>query len=707
MTRRRLDMEQENAQTTSSNAMRVKIDKFAGSYAGQARRKLEIAIAPDFARLLAHLVRAEKLTGGVRDQLDTGESWGPRYHRDITSAEKDVRKADNVIDTLRRRTQGTPYAFVGLQLSDIANTNLNPAREHLWEAYQTRSGQRIDSIRNGWQQIHRALGRLNSLIKEYESTKEEFDIADRTERIKKMYRVYVENAHTHLGISQAGGSKHSMKPVEFELDEEYLKRLQEVLLMRQELLAELAKILDDDPRLLRRYMNNFQNQSDTLRLQLSKLRERQEMLARDSGAWADNQGPRREAVLAVLRKLRLEQTHEVAEATGNLAERFEAWLPFDAQDDPNDPAAEARRQVAHIAARGQELARAADKGDTELAVAEAETLYQLLRELEVAMRRLAASPDIEGVDVFAIRRILDSRKIITDVTSWLRRMREIQQGNFYNAAAIEQYQLAADTDQLAAKLSAVEQQIAGMLQQTDGTLAMTIAAKSRQLLQTLDQQVTPNQLAAAVALQQPDWQRVKTRQDAAITALSKAEQSFDEMIKAAIEEIEKLPPMDPIASLLDDPTLDEILAQLEAEGNLEEELGLPRRRSNLQVIGDWMRPGAQRSNGGGDSGTLLASRIRQELQRMQQAADRRRQAALERADKRVKEATSIANKDKTRRRPGGKSTDWNKLVAQLEPGILQGRDNLPPQEYRSAIKRYYEIVNRQSSRDADEPAESR
>ena len=70
-----------------------------------------------------------------------------------------------------------------------------------------------------------------------------------------------------------------------------------------------------------------------------------------------------------------------------------------------------------------------------------------------------------------------------------------------------------------------------------------------------------------------------------------AEQTFDRILQAIVDELDKIPPADPIASLLEDPTLDEILAQLENEQDFLEELGLSLRPSNLQVMGYRMSRG--------------------------------------------------------------------------------------------------------------------
>ena len=62
-----------------------------------------------------------------------------------------------------------------------------------------------------------------------------------------MYQVYVENAQALLEMKDTDPDRYNRKMAEFNLDDEYLQRLKEVIKMRSELEAELAKILGDDP----------------------------------------------------------------------------------------------------------------------------------------------------------------------------------------------------------------------------------------------------------------------------------------------------------------------------------------------------------------------------------------------------------------------------------------------------------------------------
>jgi hypothetical protein len=150
--------------------------------------------------------------------------------------------------------------------------------------------------------------------------------------------------------------------------------------------------------------------------------------------------------------------------------------------------------------------------------------------------------------------------------------------------------------------------------------------------------------------------------------------------------MDKLPVQDPIADLLDDPTLDELLAQLEQESALLESLGIPQRPTNLQIIGDWMRPGSGGGSGGGAPGMVM-NHLRNEEQRAQRRLNQTYDRAIARA---LKETTP---KQKVVMPEATKLSDWNQLVSDLGDNLRQGRDKAPPEQYRRAIEQYFTQIS--------------
>jgi hypothetical protein len=722
MTRRSLDI----AQSSSSNRMRLSVDQWAGSFESQQRAKLEMAIAPELDALDKSLAKAQQTARGVLDELEANRQWRATHDRDVANAERSADESQRIVKRLQDRSKDTPYAFIGLQVTDISLAHIGPARTNFWKALESQGDDRIASVRDGWQHIGRARELVAELRGQYERARREFQLAESVERVKKMYQVYLENSQALLETQDSDPTRYGRKMVEFDLDDDYLKRLQEVLEMRRDLRAELARILAEDPRLLRRFMDSLRYRSNNLREELAKLVNDQADLNREVRAWTlveDADRPRIEKIL-LLRQV--QEAAKMATAAGELQTRYQTWLPLDRESKDAELAA-ATKTIQAMAAAASELNASAQQfvadaqrvtatpsaGDaasetpgtpasTEASeapaasvsqqplddmLADAQALYEQLSKSEVALRQLAVREDGAETATFAANRLVDTRRLIADTSAWVRQTRAHKAGNYTGAAEVDQYRLAMKTEELAGKLGSIEQTLAGVMQRSDGSLPQPIAEKAREFISTLDKEVSPNQLAAVYALHSNQMPRATQRQKAAGDALTKAETTYDELMRLAIEELDKLPVQDPVADLLDDPTLDELLAQLEQELPLEELLGIPQRPSNLRIVGDWMRPGGDNALSTGGA-SMAMNQLRQNEQQARQRLNRAYQRAIARA---LKESVP---KTKVEIPQPAKLADWNQLVSKLGDDLQQGRDKAPPEQYRRAIEQYFAQISR-------------
>jgi len=536
-----------------------------------------------------------------------------------------------------------------------------------------------------------------------------------------MYRVFVEDSMALLKPDEGEGNRYGRKRVEFELDEEYLQRLEEVLQMRAEMRAELARILAEDPRLLRRFLDAQRNRQSVLRNELDRLMERQSELNRETRAWTAAEDDKRPQLAAILMGRHVESVQELAIAAAELHDRFETWSPLGKEVEDADFKATAE-VLQEIATATQELSaeglkyvaestrakKVEDKAETtatgeetdevqptenafdpgqavEQISNDAQQLYERFTQLEVLLRQIGSRQDRVDIAYFATNRLLETRRLIEQTSAWVRQLKQQQAGNYHRSAEVAQYRLAMETDAMAGKLSDVEQRLAGLLQNEAGMLPEAMAEKSRSLLATLDEQAAPNQLAAVYALRRNQLPRATSRQESALKALELAGKLYDEMVEASIKELDKMPVQDPIASLLDDPTLDELLRELEQEIPIEEALGIPRRPSNLQIMSDWLRSGGDNSLITGGNSRMLLNQMRQQQQLRQRQLDKAYRRAVARA---LKEA-DVADLPKLAR----ETADWNRLASQLDDDLRQGRDKAPPERYRRAIEQYFRQVS--------------
>ena len=195
------------------------------------------------------------------------------------------------------------------------------------------------------------------------------------------------------------------------------------------------------------------------------------------------------------------------------------------------------------------------------------------------------------------------------------------------------------------------------------------------LQKMIDVEIPSAQLLAAQALLDGDSRLANLQQQEINQDFEKAERTFDEILQAIADERDKLPPEDPIASMQRDPTLDEILSQLEFERDYFERLGLSGRLSNLRYVSSGMAmPGSMAS---------MMSR----LQQMRRLSNRAYRRAIERARK---DAKNEYRKPKLAQEKG----DWDVLATQLHDAMLQGDNRVAPERYRPAIEHYTDQISR-------------
>ena len=707
-------------QSASSNRMQLMVDETATSFDGQRRIELELAIAPYLEDIDVALAKAQLLSRSVLDESDKNPEWQPKHGRDINKAEGHVAEALNAVDELHNRTRGTLYAFVGLQLIDISQAHIYPARQEFWKGLQTEGDPRIVAVRDGWQHTGRARDLLGRLTDQFEKARRDYSLADTVNKIKKMYQVYVENSLAMLRESSES-SPYSRKMAEFDLDDEYLARLKEVLEMRNEMRAELARLLADDPRLLRRFLDAQRNRTKILRYELADLAEQQGGLNRKVKAWNVVEEDRRSDLAAILLQRHVKGIEEIALSAADLHDRFETWLPLnrDAEDVDLLATGELLQQIATstrevsasaggFAGRKTGVSPTAspettspeagkteadkntsdDDNSLDAIVGEAEQLYEQFNRLEVLLSQLGMREGQVEIAGFATNRLIETRRLVERISAWIRQLQHHQAGEFHRAAEIQQYQLAMATDALAGKFADLEQQLSATLQIRDGTLPEPIAEKARGLLAALDEQAAPNQLAAVYGLRRNQLPRAVSRQESALKALQLAEKEYDAMIDLVLKELDKFPVQDPIASLLNDPTLDELLRQLEQEVPLNEVLGIPARPTNLQIMGDWLSGGMGSGAIGYNANQVLMNKMREEQMKRQRAIEQAFRKALARA---LKESQAEGVVDPAA--PARKTVDWNDLASKLGDDLQQGRNTAPPERYRRAIEQYFRQIS--------------
>jgi hypothetical protein len=95
-------------------------------------------------------------------------------------------------------------------------------------------------------------------------------------------------------------------------------------------------------------------------------------------------------------------------------------------------------------------------------------------------------------------------------------------------------------------------------------------------------------------------------------------------------------------------------------------------------------------------GRMFANQFWQRGNRNRNRLDRSYRDAIARA---LKESNERTAPEGARAVAG---VNWNRLVAELEDDLQQGRDKAPPEQYRRAIAQYFNEISRVAAEKAEE-----
>ena len=642
MAKRMLDV----GQTAACKPRNIAVDENAGSFDGEKRQKLEIAIESVLKRLDELLARAQ--TNTVQRQFEPATT-------NLTASER-------AISDLTSRTTGTPYAFVGLQLQNIAQAHISPAKQSLAET----------NVDQASFHIARAREMLAALTKTYENVKRDQQVADAMQRLSRMYQVFLEDTQALLGNKKGPINSYDRKIAE--VDEAFAGKLKELLEERKKIMAELAKLLAEDPRMLRRYLAMMQLQGTSLRDQFTLLAERQQNIQQQLADWNAAPDNERDTVAEKLRRTYAAGRQKVAEDAAKLRENMETWLPLDVKPD--------EKQVQDALAKAEKIARLASASDTNSA-------QQALAEMHALRESL---PQMSGINssnkarlaTYIANRLPEVESLITEHSGQMKIAESLGTNDFAKVAEVVQHRVHQDTYALGEKLISAEEQF--------GHLSEDIFQTAASLNRTVQGDIIHPQKSSVEKLAAREVKPAEEIINKLPPSFDEAEKHFDNLMRLLIAELDKAPPPQSPGGA---GSLEDILAMLEDEAKASENLGIPCRPLNVSVMREWMQPNSNPGQGTGQ-GRAQAQAAAVQAQEGQDAAQRLAKQARQSA----KKALAEAKKEKAdfarvsgSAAPGRQSEAWNKLASQLQKDLLQGRDNVPPEQYRAAIEAYFRIIS--------------
>jgi hypothetical protein len=192
-------------QSANSSKRSIKVDEWAGTAGNDVRAKLEIAIDRYLADLDAALAAAQKPTEALKLHVEQKLNWTAAEDAQLASARKGAADASGVIVDAVKKTAGTPYAFMGLQLGDIGVSHVDPARKHLAAATNLKTDSAAQSLQLDRASYHLAQARMRlaNLTREYEAVKKDNTLADAMQHLQKLHQLYLKDMMAALASSRA------------------------------------------------------------------------------------------------------------------------------------------------------------------------------------------------------------------------------------------------------------------------------------------------------------------------------------------------------------------------------------------------------------------------------------------------------------------------------------------------------------------------
>ena len=550
--------------------------------------------------------------------------------------DKDLSSSEEAIADIRDDTRDTQFAFVGLQMLELGRFHVTPARDCIFAAIQTPVGSDGNTSKS-LHHIERARELLAALLKRYDAIAREDKLEDSLEETVKIYEIYVER--THQLMREARQNKHPLdrKMAVVEVDQTYLDRYAEVLTLRREMLAELARMLADDPRLASRYLDLIKRRRDTLLEQLRELSEQQEDLTTELSGWLAVDESQRKDLWTLIFEMRLQSADRLASDTAEFSEQMVKQLPLSLDVDRGTAAAalrfvqDAAQFAREISFETRKMYGASEEPSLEGVTRKTSQLLACLRQTERALDRLSFENDgptdelgqENEVVEYASARLVELQVVSDQAFAWSRMLKHAVKREYPFIASGDQRRLGIATEQLRIGLLSMEDELQTQFQRAAGNTdePVSLPVEVRELISELHrvmEGITLNQAAATYSLSVPELADAEQQQHKALEGFQKAEELFGKIRREVVKHLDEYDVDDPNIDDLQDPTLDEFLEQLEREPNIEARLGIPDRPNNLRIIADtmtWQMEG----------GNFLNESLNAARQRMQEAMKKKQE----------------------------------------------------------------------------------
>lgn len=610
---------------------------------------------------------------------------------------------ETYIGELREETREQQFAFVGLQMVHIGTTHVTPARDRVFAAIREPLG--TDQPKVALHHIVRAREMLATLLKRYDRVAREEALADAIDDSVEMYEVYVEKMQSLMREARQNRNPLQRRMAVIEVDQDYLDRYAEVETLRREMMTEFGRMLGDDPRLLARYLELLRRRRTSLRDQLTELVDRQDEVATELSGWLQVGEDQRPDLWMIVAEMRLHAATPLAKEADGLLERVKQTLPLVLKEDEGT-AVLVLQQAENVARAAREITFDARKvletgstDDVPKLKSNADQLVVLFGELDAALDQLNFENEgDEEVADYVSRRLIESRTVTDQADAWAEVAERLQNKAYAGLAEIDQRAVSIATELLRIEMLGMEDDLEGQFQQVAETeVPGPIVDMIRELHRTMEA-ITFHQSSASFALTQGKLERAESQQFKALDAFEKAEKLFDLIRRAVVAELDQYDVDDPNIADLEDPTLDEFLARLEREPNIQALLGIPNRPRNLRVLADSMLFQQNGQGGLGDASQAARQRARREMRMQLAKGGRRPEEESEDPEKSDSEMTDEEREERERAK---------QMQEMLEKSLASVQEKLDDpqtkQEQREQLEKMAQNMQRMLNQQSSQP----
>lgn len=508
-----------------------------------------------------------------------------------------LRGVNNTLGAIYQSSRETHLALVGLQLLNLSRTHIQPAVDRLTWVKQSIGADENDitqpdtHLAAAIRHVTSAETFLADVLQRFADRIRDEQLADGATEVAKIYEVYVEKAQRLMEQLDVDRNPLRRRRAIFELDDAYLQRRAEVERLRRDMMAEFARMLADDPRLLRRYLDSVRRNQTSLRDRLTEAAEAQWHIGEQLEASLAIDPARRGDLWTLFLPARAAAVDEMTRHASDIADRTANQLPlsWDAASGTARSLIVASAAVASESTKvSLQLGERMERGESPAPMTpQAQTLLRAAGDMVQLIERLQFDIDEESETTFLNQRLVETRQVAAMADQWLQTAGGIDASDLTMVLAVVQDALGRRTEPLLSELADLDGGLQTLFEQQESELPESIRQLADQLA-TLCQTIGHHQTAASYALTRNTAEAAAIQVRGAVDRLAEAETLFDKIRRQTVDLLDAIAVRSPTAADLQDPTLDAFLAGLEREPEFLRQLELGRRPTNLNIVTDWI-----------------------------------------------------------------------------------------------------------------------